>query len=108
MEYSGQAAGMQGSSSKLAPWRLRPRMLSRPARYIQPAEPVYHVQPPRPAWAGVAYTAPAVAYGFVSLDVGGAPRVLEGFQRVKPLHRLVPFAERGHRHDRPHRGVRVL
>ena len=39
------------------------RMLSRPARYIQPAEPVYHVQPPRPAWAGWAYTSPARTYG---------------------------------------------
>src|SRR5438552_18701306 len=63
MEYSGQAAGMQGSSSKLPPWRLRPRMLSRPARYIQPAEPVYHVPPPRPTCGGTAETSAHTTYG---------------------------------------------
>ena len=29
-----------------------PRMLSTPARYIHPAEPVYQVHPPRPTWGG--------------------------------------------------------
>src|SRR5882724_4248559 len=49
-----------------------------------------------------------VRLGFVALDVRGAPRVVDGVQQVEQLHRLVPVAEPGHRHDRPHRGVRVL
>ena len=44
----GQARGMQGSITSSAPRSRKPRIDSRPARYIQPAEPVYHVQPPRP------------------------------------------------------------
>ena len=35
-----------------APRTLIPRMPSAAVRYIQPAEPVYHVQPPRPTCAG--------------------------------------------------------
>ena len=31
---------------------LRPRMASTPTRYIQPAEPVYQVHPPRPVCGG--------------------------------------------------------
>ena len=46
--------GCTGRSANVAPRRRRPRMLSSPARYIQPADPVYQVQPPRPAWAGCA------------------------------------------------------
>ena len=41
---------MHGLTSNVAPWRWSPRMLSRPARYIQPADPVYQVHPARPAW----------------------------------------------------------
>src|SRR5947207_5573383 len=54
---------MHGSIAKLEPRRVRPRMLSRPARYIQPAAPVYQLQPPRPAWGIPAYTSPATTYG---------------------------------------------
>ena len=61
--YPGQEAGMHGSSSKVAPWRRSPRMLSSPARYIQPAEPVYQVHPARPACSGCAVTSPARTYG---------------------------------------------
>ena len=48
IEYSGQADGMHGSTANVAPERRRPRMLSMAARYIQPADPVYQLQPPRP------------------------------------------------------------
>ena len=50
----GQAFGMHGSRCRTSPWRRSPRMLSMPARCIHPAEPVYHVQPPRPTWRGFA------------------------------------------------------
>jgi hypothetical protein len=43
---------MHGETEKLRPRRLSPRMDSRPRRYIQAAEPVYQVQPPRPMCAG--------------------------------------------------------
>src|SRR2546428_9721230 len=63
IEYSFQDDGTQGSISNVDPWRRSPRMLSSPARYIQPAEPVYQVQPPRPALSGCTYTSPATTYG---------------------------------------------
>ena len=50
---SGQAFGKHGASTSELPERVRPTIPSIPARYIQPAEPVYQVQPPRPAWGGV-------------------------------------------------------
>ena len=31
--------------------------------YIHDAEPVYHVQPPRPVWGSRAYTSAATTYG---------------------------------------------
>src|SRR5688572_28264380 len=57
--YSGHVVGMQGSIEKVDPARRRPRMLSTPARYIQDADPVYQLQPPRPRWLGWLYTSPA-------------------------------------------------
>ena len=62
---------MQGSIANVAARRLRPRMLSSPARYIQPAEPVYQVQPARPAWVGVREDVAGedVRLGLVALDV---------------------------------------
>ena len=48
----GQDDGMQGVMLNTLPRRRSPRMLSRPARYIQPAEPVYQLHPPRPACGG--------------------------------------------------------
>src|SRR5438876_150738 len=52
-------SGMHGVRTKLAPCTRKPRIPSRPARYIQPAEPVYHVQPPRPTCGGTEYTSAA-------------------------------------------------
>src|SRR5712692_5320837 len=49
MWYSGHDEGMHGSMTNVSPRRRRPRMLSMPARYIQPADPVYQLHPPRPA-----------------------------------------------------------
>jgi len=40
--------GMQGSRRNVLPATTNPKIDSRPARCIQPAEPVYHVQPPCP------------------------------------------------------------
>ncbi len=45
------------------PRRRNPRIHSTPARYIQPAEPVYQVQPPRPTWGCFEYTSAAATYG---------------------------------------------
>src|SRR5208282_3210487 len=54
ISYVAQLFGIQGSRCKKAPRMRSPRMLSTPARCIQPAEPVYHVQPPRPMWGALA------------------------------------------------------
>src|SRR5262249_16065719 len=50
----GQARGMVGAVVRVVACRWMPRIDSMPARYIQPAEPVYQVQPPRPTWVGSA------------------------------------------------------
>ena len=44
----GQCAGRQGSKRNLSTSSRSPSSDSRRRRYIQPAEPVYHVHPPRP------------------------------------------------------------
>jgi hypothetical protein len=49
---SGQESGMQGSMIRWSPSRWIPRIHSSPTRYIQPADPVYQVQPARPVWSG--------------------------------------------------------
>ena len=46
--------GNAGIEAQPSPCMRSPRMLSTPARCIQPAEPVYQVQPPRPTCGGVA------------------------------------------------------
>src|SRR3954468_22878837 len=63
IRYSGHKDGIHGSTLNVAPRRRSPRMLSRPARYIQAADPVYQLHPPRPAWGRRAYTSPAMTYG---------------------------------------------
>ena len=55
----GHVRGMQGSIESRPARTLNPRIHSRPARYIHPAEPVYHVHPPRPACGGWEYTSAA-------------------------------------------------
>ena len=55
--------GIHGSISNLSACRRNPRMLSRPARYSQPAAPVYQLQPARPRCSGLEYTSPARTYG---------------------------------------------
>ena len=50
----GQARGMRGVKWRWSTWRCRPRRVSVMRRYIQPADPVYQVQPPRPVWGGTA------------------------------------------------------
>jgi hypothetical protein len=44
----GHFAGMHGSSRSLCPSTCNPSIASRATRYSHAAEPVYHVQPPRP------------------------------------------------------------
>ena len=53
-EYCGQTAGMQGFTLMVAPCRRSPSSDWMAAWYIHPAEPVYHVQPPRPTCIGCA------------------------------------------------------
>ena len=47
---SGQSRGMQGSIHSRSPRFVKPRIDSSATRYVQLAEPVYHVHPPRPSW----------------------------------------------------------
>ena len=54
---------MHGSMLNVSPRRRSPSMLSRPARYIHAADPVYQLHPPRPACGARAYTSPAMTYG---------------------------------------------
>ena len=54
IEKLRQPRGMQGSIRSRSPRRRQPRIHSMAARYIQAAEPVYQVQPPRPTWGGSA------------------------------------------------------
>src|SRR5205823_6451259 len=51
---AGHAHGIQGSTTSRAPRSRNPRIDSSPARYIHAADPVYHVQPPRPTCGGTA------------------------------------------------------
>ena len=81
------------------------------SRYIQPAEPVYQVQPPRPVC------------GATRIDVGGhhvrlhlvdrrrlrgVCAWLTGLIMCEQLPRALALAQRGERHRRPDRGMRVL
>ena len=101
---------MHGSTSNVPPWRRRPRMLSSPARYIQPAEPVYQVHPARPACSGWARDVAGehVRLAPVALDVGPGARVVHRVQHVEELGRLVAAPEPGERHHHPRGRVRVL
>src|SRR5687767_6866594 len=47
-ENSGHRHGMHGASVSLFPRSVNPRIASSATRYIQLADPVYQVQPPRP------------------------------------------------------------
>src|SRR4051794_35746335 len=49
-ENSRQDRGTHGSIVSVSPCLVKPRRVSSPMRYIHDAEPVYHVQPPRPRW----------------------------------------------------------
>ncbi len=46
--------GRQGATCSLSTSSRSPSRDSRMSRYIQPAEPVYQVQPPRPVWGATA------------------------------------------------------
>jgi hypothetical protein len=59
MVYSFQALGARGSMKSVSPRFLSPRIPSNPTRYIQLAEPVYQVHPPRPSWPFAVYTSAA-------------------------------------------------
>ncbi|EXI71309.1 MAG: hypothetical protein AW07_03752 [Candidatus Accumulibacter sp. SK-11] len=48
MTKAGQSAGRRGARCSLPEASLRPSSDSTISRYIQPAEPVYQLQPPRP------------------------------------------------------------
>jgi hypothetical protein len=49
---AGQARGMHGSSMRCVPRSRKPRIHSTPAWYIQAADPLYQVHPPRPTCGG--------------------------------------------------------
>ena len=53
------AAGTRGRILNLSPSSFSPKRDSTRSRYIQPAEPVYQVQPPRPTCGTTAYTSAA-------------------------------------------------
>ena len=48
----GQCDGITGDMCSRSPRKWSPSMYSTATRYIQAAEPVYQVQPPRPTWGG--------------------------------------------------------
>ncbi len=82
-----------------------------PARYIQPAEPVYQVQPPRPTWrrlgvdvAGQRRTARPCSGG----SPARVPRVVDRVEQREQLGGLVAVAQRGEGEHAPDRGVGVL
>ena len=54
---------MHGSTRSAPRSSARPRIASMPTRYVQPADPVYQVQPPRPGYIGCEYTSAATTYG---------------------------------------------
>ena len=70
--------------------RRNPRIHSSPARYIQPADPVYHVQPPRPTCGGVRVDIGGhdVRFDLVAMHVGARARVIDRIQQREQLARL--------------------
>src|SRR3989337_3107718 len=50
------SSGKQGSNSRVPERSFNPNTYSMINWYIQPAEPVYHVQPPLPECSNTAYT----------------------------------------------------
>ena len=98
---------MQGSMEKCSPRRRTPRSSSSPTRYIHPAEPVYHVQPPRPAVSRSYVGGHHVRLDSVMLGVGRGSSVIHGVQHMEHLHRLVTVSQAGHGSDQPERRVGV-
>ena|SRR5215510_12560752 len=77
---------MHGSITNVWPRRRRPRMFSSPARYIQPADPVYQVHPPRPAWRARAYTSPAtIWFCLVESHIRRGPRMVHRVQHMEEI-----------------------
>ena len=84
-------------------------MLSSPARYIQPADPVCQLQPPRPACgARVDVAGDDVRLEAITGGLFSGPRMVDRVEHVEQLHGFVAAAKRRHRHDDPHRGVGIL
>ena len=105
-----RSAGTQGAMCSRSASRRSPSSDSTISRYSQPAEPVYQVQPPRPACGGDGIDVGGDDIGF---DLVGG----DGFRRARMVDRVdqrqqVPcaaaVAERGERHRRPDSGMRVL
>ena len=93
----------------VAPRNLSPSRHSTPARYIQPADPVYQVQPPRPTWgARIDVGADDIGLDLVAMDVRARARMVDRIEHREKLGRLVAVAERRERDDRPSRGMRIL
>src|SRR3954447_26383197 len=63
MLYPDQEVGTLGSMYSVSPRLVNPRIPSNPTRYLQLAEPVHQVQPPRPSWPSAVYTSAATTYG---------------------------------------------
>ena len=81
-----------------------------PTRYIQPAEPVYQVQPPRPDVVGVGgdVARDHVGLDLVALGVDPRARVVHRIQHVEELDRFVAAAQAGEGHHHPEGRVGVL
>ena len=101
---------MQGFTLKEEPRRSSPRIPSIATRYIQPAEPVYQVQPAAAAVRRVVVdvSRDRVRLRHVAVDPGRGPRVVHGVEHVEEPHRLVPAAEPREGQDDPEGRVRVL
>lgn len=57
--YPGHMAGMHGATTRKSSSRRMPRIPATPAWYIQAADPVYQLQPPRPACGATEWTSAA-------------------------------------------------
>ena len=62
MVYSGQGRDARLEGQRVAPLGEAQNPLQ-PTRYIQLADPVYQVHPPRPSWPAAVYTSAATTYG---------------------------------------------
>jgi hypothetical protein len=87
-----------------------PRIRSVPRRHIQAAEPVYHVQPPRPTYGGMPshISRHDVRLHAITLNCGTVTGLTDGIEQVEDTGRAFTVAQVGEGPPEPHRGVCVL